>query len=218
MIVKNLNQKSDLRFFRIPLFLLFFLSTSYSFAQKFEDPAKIGQATVVLKDGAKIFSTDEAFNKQISSNAVVLQNADLVPQNDNSTKVLEAQSSKPEILKKDFKKEVEASVEKKQKEEIKKVEKEIKKHEKRKGAFRKFDFHDFPSSSQFLSSNSPSKNYIAPSHNDNDFSKIYVLQKDYSTKRALDFLHSAKYTHCNNSSLDYCFSLVYSVRPPPFVC
>lgn len=215
MFADKLNQKADLRIFRISLLALILLCTTYSYAQKSETPNKVEPATIVLKDGAKIYSTDEAFNKQVSNNIVVLKNADLTPQNKKSTKILEASSAKEEVIEKDFKQEVKNAAEEKRKKELRKVKKEVEKHEKRKEAFRNFDFEDFPSPSQFLSSNSSSKNYIAPSHNGNDFSKIYTIQKDYSVKRALDYLHAAKYIYYNNKSLDYCFSDIFSVRPPP---
>ncbi|MCU7618229.1 hypothetical protein NZ698_13550 [Chryseobacterium sp. PBS4-4] len=207
-----------MKIFRISLLFFIFLCISYSYAQKSENPNKVEQATVVLKDGAKLFSTDEAFNKQISNNVIVLENADLVPQNNSTAKVLEANSSKPIILQKDLKKEVEASAEKKQKEAIKTVDKEIKKHEERKGAFRKFDFTSFPSSSHFLSSNFISKNYLAPSYNENDFSKIQASDKIYSVKSAINYLHALKFTHYNSESLNNHFPSVNSVRPPPLNC
>jgi hypothetical protein len=215
MFANKLNQKTDLRFFRILLLTLILLCTTYSYAQKSETPNKAEQATIVLKDGAKIYSTDEAFNKQISSNAIVLKNAEIASQTNNSAKVLQATSAKQETVTKDFKQEVKNATEKKQKEELKKVKKVLEKHDERKGAFRKFNFSDFPSPSSFLSSNSSAKNYVAPSHNGNDFSKIHTSYKDYSIKRALNYLHAAKYTYYNNKSLDHCFSEVFSVRPPP---
>jgi len=218
MFVKNLNQKRDLRIFRIALLFFILFCASYSYAQKSENPIPVEQATIVLKDGAKIFSTDEAFNKQISSNTVVLKNADLVPQHNSAANVLQATSLQPEILQKDLKKEAEASAEKKQKEELKKVKKVIQKHEKRKGAFRKFNFNDFPSPSRFISFNFTSKNYIAPSHNENDFSKIQTSNKDCFVKRVINYLHKSKFTHYDSESLNNYFSLVYYVRPPPFCC
>jgi hypothetical protein len=218
MFVNNLNLKTDLRSFRLLLFSLIFFCTSHSYAQKSENPTQVEQATVVLKDGAKIFSTDEAFNKQISSNAVILKGAEFNLQNNGTGKVLQATSSQQKVIKNDFKQEVKNLKEKKQKEELKKIKKEIEKHEERKEAFRKFDVSDFPSPSQFISSNSASKNYLVPSHNGNDFSKIHTSYKDYSVKRALNDLHAAKYTYYNNKSLDFCFSQVYSVRPPPLDC
>ena len=216
MFADKLNQKADLRIFRILLLTLILLCTTNSYAQKSEIH-KVEQATIVLKDGAKIYSTDEAFNKQVNNNIVVLKNADLTPQSKKSTKILEASSAKEEVIEKDFKQEVKNAAEEKRKKELRKVKKEVEKHEKRKEAFLNFDFEDFPSPSQFLSSNSSSKNYIAPSHNGNDFSKIYTIQKDYSVKRALDYLHAAKYILYNNKSLDFCYSQVYSVRPPPML-
>lgn len=212
---KKLNFKGSLIILRsILLFALF--CGSYSYAQKSENPAQVEPATIVLKDGAKIYSTDEAFNNQINNNAVILKNADIVPKNKNSaSNVLEATSSKPVILKKDFKQEVKNSAEKKQKEELKKVKKEIDQYEKRKKAFIN-DFKGSPSSEGFFVSVSSGKDSIAPVHNNYDFSKIFFVANSYTVKSALDFLHTQKYTFYNNKSIDYCFSEVFSVRPPPF--
>jgi hypothetical protein len=215
MFVKNLIRRCDFVIFRILLLTVILFCSSNSYAQKTGNSSSPEQATVVLKDGAKIFSVDEAFNEQIRTNVVVLKNAELKSKNNSSGKVFQAMSSKQKPIQKDFKREVKNAEEKKQNEDLKKVKKEIKKHKERKAAFRKFDLNNYPSPSNFLSSNSSSKNYVAPSHSGNDFSKVYVFDKDI-IKRALSYLHAAKYIHYNNKSLDYCYSQVYSVRPPPF--
>jgi len=213
MFVKSLNCKNDLGIFHIIFLSLFFSCSSYSYAQKLQNPNKVEQVTVVLKDGAKIFSTDEAFNNQISSNTVILKNAEILQQNSNSTTVLQA-TSKEKVIKKDPKKGLEAAVEKKQKEEVKKVEKEINQHEERKKTFNSNNYKGFPTSERIIASSHINQDYVAPSYSDS-FSKMYAVENIYIAFVALDFLHSQKITHYNSKSLDFCFSDVFCVRPPP---
>lgn len=217
MRAKYLNFGRSLIFFRIVFFFTSLLSASFTYAQQSEIPTKNQPATVVLKDGARIFSTDEAFNQQINSQAVILKNADRSPESKNSAKVLEATSSKPEVLKKDFKQEVKSSAEKKQKEELKKVKKEIDQHEARKKAFKINNCKGFPSSDEFLTSSRSNKDSLAPNCSNYNFSKALFSINSYTAKSALDFLYIQKFTYYNTISFENCFSRVYSVRPPPTI-
>ncbi|MCU7618232.1 hypothetical protein NZ698_13565 [Chryseobacterium sp. PBS4-4] len=212
--MKNLNQKTDLRFF-ITLLSFTFFCFSNAYAQRSENPTQVEQAIVVLKNGAKIYSTDEAFNKQISNHVIILKNVDPDKGNNTNDKILTESSIKPEEFKKDFKENLQASIQKKQKEELKKIKKEIDKHEVRKKTFVINDLKKNSSSDEFLASTRISKNSVVLEYNNFNFSKTFLAAHINIVKLALDFLHSQKYVYYNNTSLDFCFSTVFSVRPPP---
>ncbi|RZJ50481.1 MAG: hypothetical protein EOO44_16310 [Flavobacterium sp.] len=214
MFIKSLNCEDDLGLFRIVFLSLLFFFSSYSYAQKSDNPNKIEQVTVVLKDGAKLFSADEAFNSQVNSNLVILKNAEIIQQNNNSATILQA-TSKEKVSKKDLTKDLNAAVEKKQKEEIEKVEKEINQYKERQKTFRTEDFKGFPSSDEFLASTNTNKDSTVPSYNRYEFSNLFINANSYVSKHSLSYLHTEKFTFYNNKSLDFCFSMVFSTRPPP---
>jgi len=213
MFTKNLNFRCNLMIFRMILLLITFVSITYLQAQQVENPNQAEQATIVLKNGAKIFSTDEAFNKQINNQAVIIKNAEQTATNNKNVVLLEATPSKTQIPRKDLKQEVKKSAEKKQKEELKKIKKEIDRHEARKKAFLINNF-SAPSSEEFIVLGRSNRDYVVPGYHHYDLSKAILTIYSNEVKSALDFLHSEKYTIYNNQSLDFC-SEIFSVRPPP---
>lgn len=213
-VANNLNFSQSLKFFFICILNVLFFFTANLQAQQTDPSQQIPSPTIVLKDGAKLFSTDQNFNNQILTHKIVLKNSELsVEDHKNSEQSLRATAKKP--LQKDLKSQQKAAEVNKQKETLKKVKKEIDQFNENKEAFQQIDFKVFPSSSQFFSSNTVSKDYVSPTQSNHDLSKLYVLSDAHSITRALDYLHSKKYTYYNNKSLDFCFSEVFSVRPPP---
>ena len=200
--------------FRIVILITLFLFNFFNAQQK---PLSDKQsAKIVLAQGAQLFSSDESFNKQVAQKEISIENADLSFKNVAGTKVLIASAS-PRDKNQNLTQQVRLSEEKKRKEAVKQIKEKIDQYKAESKSFQKHYYQDSPSPSQFFSSHSSSKNYVAPSYNINYFSKIYASDKDYSVKRALDFLHTQQFTYHNNKSLDFCFSEVFSVRPPPVV-
>lgn len=195
---------------------MFFLINNF-YSQQANSKIQIMPAIIVLKGGAKVYSADESFNQQILSNKGVLTNSVVFYQEDTGKECLLSliakQSSKEE--KKDLKHQLKIAESKRQKEVLKLVKKEIVKFEKKIQVFVKHDFNGVPFSNHFFSSISISKNYVLPVQNNRDFFKFYISRDAYLVRHALDFLHSQKYTYYNNKSIDFCFSKVFSVRPPP---
>lgn len=217
--VKKLNLNLSLN--RSCIYITFIFSFFFNFVSAQEGIGKeIPQATIVLKQGATIFSKDDSFNKQINSEKITVKNAEISTagmQEDGT--VLTAKSNKTQDVqtpKKDFKSELKKAEENKKKEALKKVEKEIAEHndEAKKNSFNAKKLW-FPASQQFTASEHINKDYIAPSYHNHHFSKILVSLNQYVIKSALDFLHHQKYIYYNSRSLDYCFTHVFSVRPPP---
>ena len=217
-VAKNLNFFKGLNYFPVLLLILLFSLSNNVYAQETNSQQQITPTTIVLKDGANLYSADDNFNKQILTNKIILKNSDVSYQENGGKeqllKLIAKQSQKEE--KKDLRNQLKIAENKRQKETLQQVKKEIEKFEKRVQVFVKIDFNGAPSPDQFFSSTSISKNYVTPSQSTHDFSKFYISADAYGITQALDFLHSQKYTYYNNKSLDFCFSEVFSVRPPPF--
>lgn len=219
--VKNLNSRLGLNNLCIYITIIFSFLFSFISAQE-GIGIKTPQATIVLKQGATIFSKDDSFNKQINSEKVTVKNANVstVGILENG-KVLTAKPSKTQEVqtpKKDFKSEFKKAEENKEKEALKKVKKEITNHndEAKKNSFNTKRLL-FPTSEEFTTSTHVNRDYVAPNYHNHEFSKILVSLNQYVIKSSLDFLHEQKYTYYNNKSLDFCFSEVFSTRPPPAI-
>lgn len=203
-------------FFRIFLLVLILFCSGFAYSQQNENEVQDASATIALKSGARIFSADKSFNQQIHAGNIVLKNSEVSYQkNLKKQDYLQVAAKQSKVEKKKREIQFVTAANQIQKESIKKAKNEIEKYEKRKKSFEKIDFQNFPSPNQFFSSNTVLKNYVVPSQNSHDSFKSYVLSDAYILKRALDFLHSQQYTCYNSKSLDFCFSEVFSVRPPP---
>lgn len=211
-----MNFIKSLNYFPALLLILLFSLSNNVYSQEVNSQQQITPTTIVLKDGANLYSADDNFNKQILSNKIILKNSDVSYQENGGKehllKLITKQSQKEE---KNLKNQLKIVKDKSQKEALKQVKKEIEKFEKRVQVFVKHDFNGAPSPDQFFSSSSIAKNYVIPSQSTHGFSKFYISADAYVITQALDFLHSQKYTYYNNKYLDFCFSEVFSVRPPP---
>lgn len=75
-------------------FILCFINGNFC-AQAKDSAANIPKATIALKDGATVFSSDNAFNGQISSNKIIREKADIAYQNNkNGAKNIEMTTPK----------------------------------------------------------------------------------------------------------------------------
>lgn len=214
---KDLNFRLSLYRFCIYITFIFSFFSSNVHAQD-EIGTNAPQATITLKQGAKIFSTDSSFNQQINSDKIIVKNADVsTSEMHSNVQILTGRlnkTQKAETLKKTFKSEVRIAEENRNRETLKKIKKEIADYEKRINPFDSENLR-FPTSQEFTSAIHISRDYVAPSYNHHHFSKIHTSQNQYIIKCALDFLHQQKYIYYNSRSLDHCFTHVFSVRPPP---
>lgn len=213
---KDPNLNKCFGYFSGLLVLLFFFFSSLLSAQ-----VGIGnpdQAALVLKNGAAIYSTDANFNQQINSEKISLKNTEVFYESENGDKViLVAVSNKNiESERKDLKTQVKIAESNKKKEALKKLKKQISDYESQKEKLESEKIKTFPSSEEFISSTHVNTDYVVPSYHQHKFSKIYSVGNQYIIKLALDFLYPKEYTYYNNQPLDFCFSEVFSVRPPPF--
>lgn len=178
---------------------------------------EVPSAIIILKDGAKLYSADDSFNRQVLEDHIVVKNSDISYRNKSSEDRLLQLTAKrlQNEEKKNLEDQVKLAEKARQKDALQKVKNEIDKFRERSQVFAKIDFTSVPSSYQFLSTSAIAKVYVAPGQNNNDFSKLYASADSFLVRQALDYLHSQKYTYYNNKSLSFCFSEVFSVRPPP---
>lgn len=196
--------------------LLFFSFNSLLNAQ-----VGIGNPThsaIVLKNGAAIYSTDANFNQQINSDKISLKNTEVFYESENGDEVIWVAASEKSIEpeKKDLKTQVKIAENNKKKEALKKLKKQVSDYESQKEKFESEKIKTFPSSEEFISSTHVNTDYVVPSYYQHKLSKIYSAENQYIIKLALDFLYPKEYAYYNNKPLDFCFSEVFSVRPPPF--
>lgn len=211
MVTKYLNFSKSLNIFLFFLLNLLFSFNCILYAQN-------ATPTIVLKVGAKLFSSDKSFNEQILTNKVFLNNVDVsIVEHKNKKQFLRAIARQSKTKENDLTKKLIIAQDDKRREALKKLKKGIEDYEKRKKDFQHFDFEGVSSQKHFFSSNTLSKDYMSPNRNNHDLSKFNTLSNAYLIVRALDFLHAQKFVYYNNKSLTFCFSEVFSVRPPPFV-
>ncbi len=206
---KKFSFVKSCHFFRF-VFLIILFFFNFSKAQEKGEPISI-----VVGKGATLYSSDEQFNQQIADKKVVLQNADHHSETNAQNKTVLIATSKNSDGRQNLAQEVKIAEDKKRKDAIRQIKDKIDQYAAKTRTEDLKDYKEVPSSSQFSSSYATSKSYINPTSNANDFSKIHHQLHDYSVKRALDHLHTQGFTFYNNKSLDYCYSQVYSVRPPP---
>ena len=212
---ENLKFVQNFNAFRIVFTLISLLFNPILFAQDSLFFEKKNQVTVTVTNSTYIYSADEAFNKQVLSSKIVLKNADVSYHHSGKIKILIASSSHHK--EKHFADQVKASAIKKEKERIRALRKKIEEFEKGKEKFKTEQYTQYPSSEKFQAVYYISKDYLAPGYHYDDLSKLAYRDENSLRKLALDYLHAKKYNDYNNKSLNYCFSHIFSVRPPPFL-
>lgn len=194
--------------------LLFFFFNSFLNAQVgIGNPA---QSALVLKNGAAIYSTDANFNQQINSDKISLKNTEVFYESGDKVILVAVSDKSIKSEKKDLKTQAKIAESNKKKEALKKLKKQISDYESQKEKFESEKIKTFPSSEEFISSTHVNTDYVVPSYHQHKLSKIYNAGNQYIIKLALDFLYPKEYTYYNSTPLDFCFSKVFSVRPPPF--
>ena len=117
------NFSLKLKIFHI-IIILFFFQFSFLHGQNSEVQKKNEPATVVLVDGARLFSADDAFNNQVASQKIVLKNAEV--KSGNSTgKTLVVTSLKNELPDKNVKRNLKKMRDKSEEFNSKKLEKKL---------------------------------------------------------------------------------------------
>jgi len=201
----------------LPLFVLIFSTSLNTICAQQHDQAISIDPTVKFQIGAGaiIYSSDEEFNKQVLSKKILSGNIEIRQQEKSDPKKVLMITGKvsPGQNNKHSQK---LSENKLQKGVREKREKEISKSLQKIKQFSVPNHFSTPVSDQFSSYSAGSKNYINPGQSNNPFSNAYILNNAYQIKRALDYLHANQYLNYNNKSIDFCFTEIFSVRPPPY--
>lgn len=200
-----------LRFFFAFIFLFQF---SFFFAQDIVDDSD----TLFVSSGTKIYSADQTFNKQIAQKKIIIIDESSFIHG-ISNKNTSATASKKKAHKKevDFANQVKLAEAEKQRNLQKKVQKYIADFEKSQEKLNKNTLKDVTPSSYFFSTTSSSKVYLHQRTHQYEAGKNHVVGNYQNINLALEYLHTEKYFNYNNKSLDFCFSQIHSVRPPPIL-
>lgn len=184
------------------VFVLFFYSL-YS-QEGFGTPALIS-----VKGNAQIYSTDPDFNQQFTAQ----ENTDYRISNLRGGLVFKSKDLL--AAKKPSRPKAKPSVQTADKITAGKIRKTVSDFEQRKKLFNFFRIDSAPFSRELPYSSDSSRAYVIPSTTFHDFSKACVCQCKLLISLVLERLYVEKY-HCfNNRSFDFCFSEVFSIRPPP---
>lgn len=197
---------------KLLLILFLFILGNLNYAQQKDSLSQIQSPAIVLKDGVRIYSKDNSFNQQILSNKIILKNSEIsIKSNDKDELNLFAKYK--EVEKQDF--QADYIKEKTVKKEQNKIKVKIAESKQRKEINSKFSFDKFPSPFKLLSSDSFLNKCIVVTLRYNDYSEIYISEKDFSINLALNYLYNLKFTSYNSKSKNCCYTKDYSVRPPP---
>ncbi|MDQ1097697.1 MULTISPECIES: hypothetical protein [Chryseobacterium] len=200
--VPNTAFPPGLKGFAVVILLLFF-GPLYS-------QEGVGTTPVIsLHEDAKIYSADPNLNRQLISQG----NVDYKLNAGKKGVVFNAKNTS--FRKKVKKLQSKIYVRNKDQESLQKIKQQVSNFEKRKKSFDLYGIHSFPSPHEFLSSSYFNRDYTVPTRDSNDFSKIIFQDYNNLARIPLDYLYPREYHYYNNNPLDFCYSSVYSVRPPP---
>lgn len=171
--------------------------------------------TISVIGGAQIYSTDATFNKQILKKEIKISGS-LVSYNRYDQRLSVSNQKKKISTAKNFASQVTELAKKKKEKLSERTKYELAQYENRKKEFDNKKINPF-SPDHFFSSESSLRNYAVPQIQNHENSKANFAQYFYAVKSALDHLHSHRYVLYNSRSIDFCFSKVFSVRPPPIL-
>lgn len=211
------NEKSNsiigfdvpLRFFATLIFLFQF---SFFFAQ---DYTVDNSDTLFVSSGVRIYSADKTFNKQIAQKKIIISDKSTLIHDPTDKNILVI-TSKNEANKKgaDFVNQIKLAKLEKQQKLLKKVHKYLANFEKSQEKSIKYTLTDLNSTRYFFKNTSSTKVYLHQRTNQYEIGKKHEVDH-YYLNLALEYLHTEKYFYYKNKPLDFCFSEVHSVRPPP---
>jgi len=179
-----------------------------------EENSQVG--LILLRNGTQIYSNDKDFNQQIEDKKIVFDKASISEINiaDRDYLIISSKGISQQKFNASGE-QVGNDALNKSAYFLKKIKKEISEYEKRKVNFIADHLECWPSSGHFSGSKRRNADCISYRTDNKDYSKIFFLKDDCFATKALNHLYTQNFTYYNNKSLDYCFSKVFSVRPPP---
>lgn len=199
------------------LLAIFLLSTLCKISAQEKNASSGGDPVIIsIVGGAHLYSQDKDFNNLISENNVTVNGHIASHHNRNG---IHSITISQRVLKKDSRKnfalQVRDIVRKKEDLILRKARQRIAKYEQQ----RLHHLVEIVETSNYsgysVNSNRISQSAFVSNIKSQDFSKIFTTQYRLIVKYALDTLHPQKYNFYNSRSLDFCFTAVFCVRPPP---
>lgn len=185
------------------LMCILFFSFAYS-QEGFDTPPLI-----TVRGDAQIYSSDPDFNHQFTAQGNTRYTIS------NLGKALVFKSKDPASGKRYAKLKAKFSVQTIDRVDSRKLRKTVSDFEHRKKSFNFCHLNGAPFSRELPYSSDSSQAYVIPSTTSHDFSKVCISQCKLLTSLVLERLYLEKYHYFNNRSFDFCFSEVFSIRPPP---
>lgn len=195
--------------------LIALLCTFFLYAQK-KTTAENGSISpsITIAAGAKVYSEDVCFNDQIVSEKVILKNSDYSYKiNKRGASYLRLTAKKHTQRKRPVNKSIRMSTFRKVR--LKKTDKKLFKSRKTDTKLRISNFYDLPNDEKILHSDYLSAKFLFPVQQSSYRCKQCDYDYQIRTGKPLNYLHRRKYISSTQRSRDFCFSTVYSVRPPP---
>jgi hypothetical protein len=199
-------------FLRVFTFIFLFFQVQFLYAQN----EKSGSSAVIsVSGGSAIFSADESFNQQIRQGRITVKNSSVSDKKSSGRNYLVIVHKRISKLNHaDLASHIKDAEVKRKADLIKKIQKQIASREAMKDQFGNH-IKNHPSSGGFSKTQNIVKHYVNERSSHDDQHKIAQEQYRNFVLRALDYLHAQKYYAYNSKSFDYCYSRVFSVRPPP---
>lgn len=193
------------------LLVLFQFQTTY--AQ--EALQEISQVPMLyVAEGAEIFSADKSFNKSVAEDKLRIKGAEISVRIEDGRQqlIVSHRINKEEYQSPDLQgKEIQQLKKEKAPASVRKA---IAANEKRKADFRPAEVAVPISSDHLFKAQKGIGNYCVPGSN-YQFSEAQMVHHVYGVSRALDYLYSKTCTFYSSICVDYCFTTIFSVRPPP---
>lgn len=196
----------------IKFFILFLFQINFFSAQENRKDS-LNDAFIYVEKNVQIFSSDDIFSKQLQNVAIA---------NDRKIKTCPS-LQKSESLNKTEQVEIKTVFKNKKlafknegvtKHEEKETLEKIHEFQKRKKNISRPEMFATHSEGSFKAYTGLDKTSIFQTVHHYFLGKFFAI-KDFAAKENLKFIHSQEYVFYNSRSLDFCFSTVFSVRPPP---
>lgn len=195
----------------------FLLSINFISAQSPFTAETGAEVAITVNTGTTIISSDPSFNKQINDSKIATNGIINSYEDDRKSQVIIILKN-PEKFKR---KPVQSFALSTKKDEKKLSAKVVKTLEKKIVEYKKLvsnniadNVRNYNGNGLFSADNSSSSFALPSSNHHHDWPKLFILNND-SLRLVLSYFSRFQYSFYNNRSLDYCYSKVFSVRPPP---
>lgn len=198
----------------VKLSILFLFQITFFSAQENRKDT-LNASFIYIEKNVELFSSDENFTKQLQNASIIteqklvlcdsLLKVNIISDKEQVGIGVQAENDVLAFQNDEFVKQAVAHTEEK-----------VRDFKKRKKNISKWEICFNHSGDSFHALSEFNKKYISSSKH-HYFLDKYFAEKDSAAKENLKFIHQQKYFLYNSKSLDFCFSTVFFVRPPPFL-